>query len=165
MTDLEHVLVMKSKLVTVIYFQANLLLELHYRSPLEGNEDSEEEFEDDDDEEFIPNVGLVSHKKRKAVLAASEVTGSSTNALMNLEQNIAKLEQSILANNQCNNGSNSFGPQHHVTFAGSSSRNGSNMRRSSSLQSGNEDNFQQKKKKPFNFPNVKKRYVRRKLLL
>ena len=43
------------------FFQVTILLELRYRSPLEGNEDSDEDLEDDeDDEEFIPNVGLVS---------------------------------------------------------------------------------------------------------
>ena len=33
------------------------MVELRYRSPLEGNEDSDEDLEDE--EEFIPNVGLV----------------------------------------------------------------------------------------------------------
>ena len=35
-------------------------MELRYRSPLEGNEDSDDGLDDEDDEEFIPNVGLVS---------------------------------------------------------------------------------------------------------
>ena len=43
-----------------IFFQVTILLELRYRSPLEGNEDSDDGLDDEDDEEFIPNVGLVS---------------------------------------------------------------------------------------------------------
>ena len=42
------------------FFQVTILLELRYRSPLEGNEDSDDGLDDEDDEEFIPNVGLVS---------------------------------------------------------------------------------------------------------
>ena len=42
------------------FFKVTILLELRYRSPLEGNEDSDDGLDDEDDEEFIPNVGLVS---------------------------------------------------------------------------------------------------------
>lgn len=133
-------------------FQVNVLLELRYRSPLEGNEDSDEELEDDDeDEEFIPNVGLVSHKKIKAV-QGHDSSDTEGNALMSLEQNIAKLEQSILANN---------GGAPHVTFANNGAGADSLVRRSTSLsENANESaSFFQKKKRTFNFPNVKKRYV------
>ena len=48
-----------------IFFQVTILLELRYRSPLEGNEDSDDGLDDEDDEEFIPNVGLVSLQLRE----------------------------------------------------------------------------------------------------
>ena len=66
--------------------QVTILLELRYRSPLEGNEESDEDLEDDE-EEFVPNVGLVSHKKAKAIESDPE-----TNALISLEENIAKFQ-------------------------------------------------------------------------
>ena len=69
------------------------MLELRYRSPLEGDEDSEEELDEDEDEEFIPNVGLVSRKNKEI---SSDNEGG--NALINLEENITRLEQSILSN-------------------------------------------------------------------
>ena len=73
--------------------------------------------------------------------------------MISLEENIAKLEKSILANNH----------NPHVTFAGTkngSSSNGGNLRRSSSVTSetANDTTFFHKKKRSFNFPNVKKRY-------
>ena len=132
------------------------MLELRYRSPLEGNDDSDDglDDEDEDDEEFIPNVGLVSrqHKTTRAAgQHGGESDGSDVNALVSLEQNIAKLEQSILSNNHSSAG--------HVTFAGSNGKDcRRSLRRSSSLSEDNNDTFYQKKKRPFNFPNVKKRY-------
>lgn len=92
--------------------QVTILLELRYRSPLEGNEESDEDLEDDE-EEFVPNVGLVSHKKAKAIESDPE-----TNALISLEENIAKLEQSILANNM--NNASSSGNKGHKFFQGQS---------------------------------------------
>ena len=77
-------------------------------------------------------------------------------ALISLEENIAKLEQSILANNH----------SPHVTFAGtkngSSSNNGGgngNIRRNSNASVTSDATFFQKKKRSF-IPsiNVKKRY-------
>ena len=68
------------------------MVELRYRSPLEGNEDSEEDL-DDDEAEFIPNVGLVRKSKENN---SSDTDGG--NALINLEENITRLEQSILSN-------------------------------------------------------------------
>ena len=72
--------------------------------------------------------------------------------MISLEENITKLEQSILANSP------------HVSFAGTkngqSSSNGGNLRgRSSSVTSetANDATFFHKRKKTFNFPNVKKR--------
>ena len=109
------------------------MVELRYRSPLEGNEDSDEDLEDE--EEFIPNVGLV-RKTRENNSSDNE----GGNALINLEENISRLEQSILSNS-AKNGSNST----HVRF--------DNMRRSTSDQ--NVEHFQQKRKRTFNFPNVK----------
>ena len=47
------------------FFKVTILLELRYRSPLEGNEDSDDGLDDEDDEEFIPNVGLVSLQLRE----------------------------------------------------------------------------------------------------
>ena len=76
-------------------FQATLMLELRYRSPLEGDEDSEEELDEDEEEEFIPNVGLVSRKNKEI-----SSDGEGGNALINLEENITRLEQSILSNRQ-----------------------------------------------------------------
>ena len=114
---------------------------------MEGNEDSEDGLDDDDDEEFIPNVGLVSTRHKNA---DSDQEGGKK-ALISLEENITKLEQSILANSP------------HVTFAGTkngSSSNGGNLRgRSSSVTSetANDTTFFQKRKKTFNFSNVKKR--------
>ena len=67
------------------------MVELRYRSPLEGNEDSDEDLEDDE-AEFIPNVGLV-HKNKES---SSDNEGG--NALISLEENITRLEQSILSN-------------------------------------------------------------------
>ena len=78
-------------------------------------------------------------------------------ALISLEENIAKLEQSILANNH----------SPHVTFAGtkngSSSNNGGgngNIRRNSNASVTSDATFFQKKKRSF-IPsiNVKKRYL------
>ena len=50
------------KYLYILSFQITVLLELKYRSPLEGNEDSDDDalIDDEDDEEFVPGVGLVS---------------------------------------------------------------------------------------------------------
>lgn len=135
------------------------MLELRYRSPLEGNDDSDDDLadDDDDDEEFIPNVGLVSSRHRHT----SDSDQESGNALISLEQNIAKLEQSILANNHNNGSSMSANHGPHVTFEGGANNgSSSNMRRSSSVNDSSYDGsakFFQKKKRAFNFPNVKKK--------
>ena len=50
----------RPELIYFMFFKVTILLELRYRSPLEGNEDSDDGLDDEDDEEFIPNVGLVS---------------------------------------------------------------------------------------------------------
>ena len=113
------------------------MLELRYRSPLEGNEDSDDGLDEDEEEEFIPNVGLVSRHRAK------NLEENDGHALVSLQENIAKLEQSILSNNHSNP---------HVTFAGS----GEKLRRSSSLNEENNDFFQ-KKKRTFNFPTVSKK--------
>ena len=52
----------EAKYLYILSFQITVLLELRYRSPLEGNEDSDDDalIDDEDDEEFVPGVGLVS---------------------------------------------------------------------------------------------------------
>ena len=50
----------RPEIISFMFFKVTILLELRYRSPLEGNEDSDDGLDDEDDEEFIPNVGLVS---------------------------------------------------------------------------------------------------------
>ena len=143
------------------FFQVTILLELRYRSPLEGNEDSDEDLEDDEDEEeFIPNVGLVStsQKRGRSVKPDENIEGSG-HALIALEENIAKLEQSILSSN--NNHAAMSQEQPQVRFSGSSLRISSSqgkIRRSTSLNEDSESDFGHKKKRTFNFTNLKKRY-------
>lgn len=110
-------------------------------------EDEEETDEDDEDgEEFIPNVGLVSVGRKKSADSENE-----NGALVNLEENIRKLERSILSNNK-----KAHDPQ--VRFAGDP---GSRLTRSTSLNDDENGTYflhQQKRKRTFNFPNVKKKY-------
>ena len=147
------------------FLQVTILLELRYRSPLEGNEDSDEELEDEEDEEeFIPNVGLVStsQSRRRSANKADENT-EGTGALIALEENIAKLEQSILSSNN-NHAAVSGAAEPQVRFSASAggrraSANQSKIRRSTSLNEDTEDSFGHKKKRAFNFTNLKKRWA------
>lgn len=151
--------------------QVTILLELRYRSPLEGNEDSDEDIDDEEDEEFIPNVGLVSTSQRRRLSreqeGAEEHNGSS-GALIALEENIAKLEQSILSSNgnHAGAGVSSAAEPPQVRFSSglggghrraSSQNRESQIRRSTSLNEDTEVSFGQKKKRTFNFTNLKKR--------
>lgn len=158
--------------------QVTILLELRYRSPLEGNEDSDEDVDDEEDEEFIPNVGLVSTSQRRRLSReqekAAEANGS-TGALIALEENIAKLEQSILSsNNNHATGhagvsgaaaeppqvrfSSGLGGGGHRRASSSQQNRESQIRRSTSLNEDTEVSFGQKKKRTFNFTNLKKRW-------